>query len=461
MKAYSYNGERYGYYGYDASGERTYKYDIFSADSWTNQNGGMNVSLQIDKMMLYPNGYLNINQNGEYTKHYYADALRIASKIGNGFSQDLCTEANQIGNKLDSTYLDERGDRQYVEMKEELSELIHGNQVIDVLPIPYPDTNLCNLSGSGIETALFFYHPDHLGSTGMVTDNSSNITQGFLYAPFGEIITEFNPSWESGRIPKYSFNAKELDEENNMYYYSARYYAPPAFISRDPMFEEKPWMSPYAYCSNSPVDRVDPNGMEDEPIYNLQGDHIGDTKEGFTGTVLIYTGSDDIDFSNMTASEAMQQEGVDTYDNQRANISNVAKSKIWTDIASKLVGEIISGETFKMDDIRYGKIGCDPSIDENSNWVTTISGKKGIKPSVTGTDRYKYETTVENIQSSIVIHEVIGHIKKDYSDEGKTHHLAYKLVINSPLFQKTTAKYQKSVKLTYWDYYETEVGFKK
>jgi RHS repeat-associated protein len=295
----------------------------------------------------------------------------------------------------------------------------------------------------------------------MVTDNSSNITQGFLYAPFGEIITEFNPSWESGRIPKYSFNAKELDEENNMYYYSARYYAPPAFISRDPMFEEKPWMSPYAYCSNSPVDRVDPNGMEDEPIYNLQGDHIGDTKEGFTGTVLIYTGSDDIDFSNMTASEAMQQEGVDTYDNQRANISNVAKSKIWTDIASKLVGEIISGETFKMDDIRYGKIGCDPSIDENSNWVTTISGKKGIKPSVTGTDRYKYETTVENIQSSIVIHEVIGHIKKDYSDEGKTHHLAYKLVINSPLFQKTTAKYQKSVKLTYWDYYETEVGFKK
>ena len=263
MKAYSYNGERYGYYGYDASGERTYKYDMYSAGSWTNQTGGMNVSLQIDKMMLYPNGYLNMNQNGEYTKHYYADALRIASKIGNGFSQDLCTEANQIGNKLDSTYLDERGDRQYVEMKEELSELIHGNQVIDVLPIPYPDTNLCNLSGSGIETALFFYHPDHLGSTGMVTDNSSNITQGFLHAPFGEIITEFNPSWESGRIPKYSFNAKELDEENGMYYYSARYYAPPTFISRDPMFEKKPFISPYTYCRNNPIILVDPDGRDE------------------------------------------------------------------------------------------------------------------------------------------------------------------------------------------------------
>jgi RHS repeat-associated protein len=295
MKAYSFNGERYGYYGYDASGERTYKYDMYSAGSWTNEAGGMNVSLQIDKMMLYPNGYLNMNQNGEYTKHYYADALRIASKIGNGFSQDLCTEANQIGNKLDSTYLDERGDRQYVEMKEELSELIHGNQVIDVLPIPYPDTNLCNLSGSGIETALFFYHPDHLGSTGMVTDNSSNITQGFLYAPFGEILSEYNPGWQSGVIPKNSFNAKELDEENGMYYYSARYYAPPTFISRDPMFEKYPSISPYTYCMNNPVKFVDPTGQtleEGEPtdFKDDQGNLIKHVDDG-SNAVFTQTGS--------------------------------------------------------------------------------------------------------------------------------------------------------------------------
>jgi RHS repeat-associated protein len=62
---------------------------------------------------------------------------------------------------------------------------------------------------------------------------------------------------------RYLFNAKELDEENGMYYYSARFYAPPVFTSRDPLFEEKPWMSPYAYCSNSPVNRVDPSGMSD------------------------------------------------------------------------------------------------------------------------------------------------------------------------------------------------------
>jgi len=65
-------------------------------------------------------------------------------------------------------------------------------------------------------------------------------------------------------MPNYAFNAKELDEENNMYYYSARYYAPPTFISRDPLMDEKPWLTPYHYCSNNPVNKVDPTGMLDE-----------------------------------------------------------------------------------------------------------------------------------------------------------------------------------------------------
>ena len=267
MKAYSFNGERYGYYGYDASGERTYKYDIFSAGSWTNQTGGMDVSLQIDKMMLYPNGYLNMNQNGEYTKHYYADALRIASKIGSGKSGlDLCNEAMAIENAYPG-YLTDRINEQYEQMKEELWELVPGSEyIVDITPIPYP--NFCDIGPGGQESALFFYHPDHLGSTGMITDNSANITQGFLYTPFGEIISDYSPTFHDSPMPNYAFNAKELDEENGMYYYSARYYAPPTFISRDPMFEKYPSISPYTYCYNNPVLFVDPTGKDGEISIN-------------------------------------------------------------------------------------------------------------------------------------------------------------------------------------------------
>jgi RHS repeat-associated protein len=115
----------------------------------------------------------------------------------------------------------------------------------------------------GYEPELYFYQGDHLSSTQVVTDINGMVKQGVLYAPFGEVITEYNAYWHQGKIPDYMFNAKELDEENGMYYYEARYYNPPMFISRDPLFEKKPWLNPYIYCSNNPINRIDPDGRDD------------------------------------------------------------------------------------------------------------------------------------------------------------------------------------------------------
>jgi len=275
--------------------------------------------------MFYPNGYMNMDQSGEYTKHYYADALRIASKIGSGFSQNLCDEANQIGDDIDPNYLEDRRDKQYDEMMEELTELINGNQITDINPIPYPEANLCNLSGSGIETALFFYHPDHLGSTGMVTNNSSNITQGMLYAPFGEIISDYSPAFHDSPMPNYAFNAKELDEENGMYYYSARYYAPPTFISRDPMFEKYPSISPYTYCANNPMKYVDPDGNAiravgteaNNAFKNYLSSFKGVTKDNMRNAFSLAKSSDNFYFSNAI-----------TYKQFSSNFKNVTGEKL-------------------------------------------------------------------------------------------------------------------------------------
>ncbi|MDD4439680.1 MAG: RHS repeat-associated core domain-containing protein, partial [Tissierellia bacterium] len=89
--------------------------------------------------------------------------------------------------------------------------------------------------------------------------------------------------------------AKELDEENNMYYYSARYYAPPTFISRDPMFEKYPSISPYTYCANNPMKFVDPTGQtleEGEPtdFKDDQGNLIKHVDDG-SNAVFTQTGS--------------------------------------------------------------------------------------------------------------------------------------------------------------------------
>ena len=122
------------------------------------------------------------------------------------------------------------------------------------------------------EDALFFYHGNHIASTMMVTDWQGNVSQAVMYAPFGEITQEYNSLWHQDIIPNFTFSGKILDEESGMNYFEARYLKPPSFISRDVLFEKYFWCSGYAYCSNNPIVRIDPDGREDV-IYlvDLQG----------------------------------------------------------------------------------------------------------------------------------------------------------------------------------------------
>ena len=134
---------------------------------------------------------------------------------------------------------------------------------------------------------IFYYHPNHLSSSMYVTDMQQSVVQSFLYAPYGDIISEYNPGFNGNVLPNYAFNAKELDEETGMYYYEARYYAPPVFISRDPLMSEKPWLTPYHYCSNNPVGKTDPSGKKDRP-FNVQYDKKINIKPG-TATLICKT----------------------------------------------------------------------------------------------------------------------------------------------------------------------------
>ncbi len=116
----------------------------------------------------------------------------------------------------------------------------------------------------------YFYHPDHLGSTSLVTNSYGEITQNISYIPYGEIfVEETSGGWQS----PYYFNAKELDEETGLYYYGARYLDPAGarWLSADPMLEKYVGMSPYNYCAGNPVKLVDPDGRVIKiRVYNKQ-----------------------------------------------------------------------------------------------------------------------------------------------------------------------------------------------
>ncbi len=81
---------------------------------------------------------------------------------------------------------------------------------------------------------LYFYHPDHLGSTSYVTDQNGKLYEHIQYFPFGESWIEEGPAT---RKTPYLFTSKEYDPETGLYYFGARYYDPRTSVwqSADPI----------------------------------------------------------------------------------------------------------------------------------------------------------------------------------------------------------------------------------
>ena len=115
-----------------------------------------------------------------------------------------------------------------------------------------------------VDVPIYFYHPDHLGTTNALTDVNGNMYQFFLNLPFGETMAEQTSI--SYYQTEFKFNGKELDSETGMYYYGARYYDPSLSIwmSVDPLAEQFLNFSPYNYTMNNPINMVDPDGRAPE-----------------------------------------------------------------------------------------------------------------------------------------------------------------------------------------------------
>ena len=238
-------------YQYDANGDRTYK--LTGDYTYQNVSGTWRYFYQLDNATLYASPYLVVTPRG-YTKHYYAESERIASKLGNGGLQELghpLADEFQVHDKLFAN----KNHAHNV-----IYECLNAEEVRAFSPLSYL-YELTSASQSP-ENERYFYHPDHLGSSSWITFTDGEAVQHLHYLPYGEDLVNQQHTVFGAM---YTFSAKEKDAETGYSYFGSRYYNSDLsiWLSVDPMSDKYPHQSNYVYCSNNPIRIIDPNG-EDE-----------------------------------------------------------------------------------------------------------------------------------------------------------------------------------------------------
>lgn len=167
-------------------------------------------------------------------------------------------------------------------------------------------------NGTGVDRKFLFEYSekDHLGNnrlTFMGTDlgGAVDIVQTTSYYPFGLVMKQYNgntsPDYQKNR---YLYNSKELQDDKmtsealTWYDYGARFYDPQIgrFHTVDPKAYKFFSTSPFSYCADNPMSRIDPNGKE--WIISTWTDKKGKTHYDIYLTAVIVNESNDKNINN-------------------------------------------------------------------------------------------------------------------------------------------------------------------
>lgn len=402
------------HYIYDASGERILKANSDVDAVYENGTVVDLSNITLNTYTTYASAFLVIDPLGVYSKHYYAGSQRIVSRIGE-MSSSMFNECEGCGrpaldsdDKTDSKALQQA---QISDLQRMLEKAKRGKASFKKYkPYTYEDVELAlkednkdDEDVSNREVVLdnrpvYFYHPDHLGSSTFLTDFNGNPYQFFINLPFGETMAEQLPSTYY-KTP-YKFTGKELDEETGLYYYGARYYDPriSVWFSVDPLAQKYPNVNPYVYTFSNPVRYIDPDGKEPTPyeaalmarhVYKGEGDLAGGwalssvnkfmkyepnglgaamyqrTANGITEYAYVYAGSDDW---NDAGNDLSQVVGMSSQYQQVSDLSKVVSREL-VNKELTFVGHSLGGGLANLSSLKTGR----SSITFNPAWLSRLS----------------------------------------------------------------------------------------
>jgi len=151
-----------------------------------------------------------------------------------------------------------------------------------------------NLYGLGLiariqpDGTASYYHYDSRGSTIALTDDSANITDTYVYDPFGKPV---NRSGSTNNPFTYLGRYGVLDEGDKLFYMRARYYdsEQQRFVGKDSKPGEdqsSQSMNRYAYAMNSPVRLIDISGFSPNEAIELNSELLAGSSDRNNNGVL-------------------------------------------------------------------------------------------------------------------------------------------------------------------------------
>jgi RHS repeat-associated protein len=122
----------------------------------------------------------------------------------------------------------------------------------------------------------FFYLPDGLGSTRLLTDATGSVTDTYGYEGYGDLAVSSGASDNP-----YRFSGERLDADADLYNLRARWMDPVTgrFISRDVfpgILTDPNSLHSYSYANDDPVNGIDPTGyftlIETQEVVQILGE---------------------------------------------------------------------------------------------------------------------------------------------------------------------------------------------
>jgi RHS repeat-associated protein len=304
------------------------------------------------------------------------------------------------------------------------------------------------------EFTFYYYDFDHLGNVRQVieADGSPNgkVVQINNYYPFGTpFYDEANTT--NASLQPFKYNGKELDMMHglNTYDYGARQYNPVTlrWDRIDPLCEKYYSISPYVYCANNPVNRIDPNGKV-----------VIASDENARRNIINTLNASEAKYVQFDKNGILNHDLLAKYDGYSENLSALkALSESSTNYFFQVSDKDINGKSF------FEK-GTDLNYPNNYSYgVTNLPGAENDPSPNENVYIFTASFLDERIQARNTAHEGYGHAyfyelsKKDPSINPnhtrgkigvqKEYDPEFKMELVIPIFGKTNIKLEQQISI--------------